>query len=128
MSERNEGQMQEYKNIDKKYIKEVRQLKDPKKYRKWKIMRRIYRTIQVLLFLFAIVAAIGIYGSLAGKKGDFWEVAEIVGQIALGLLIITILFYLYSKGTISGESDDLFIHPSHKNLGCNVWHDKHRKN
>ena len=120
--------MKEYKHIDKKYINEVRQLKDPKKYRKRKIMLRIYRTIQVLLILFAIVAAIGIYGSLAGKKGDFWGVAEIVGMIALVLLIITIILYFSAKNNIaySFNIQDLIQHPGHSNLECNIFHDKYQ--
>ena len=92
--------MEEYKHIDKKYLREVRKLQHPKRYRKRSTMRFIYRIAQVVLVIFSIVAVIGIYGSLSGKQGEFWDLSETVGNIALILLIITIILYFSAKDDI----------------------------
>ena len=97
--------MEEYKHIDKKYLQEVRKLQHPKRYRKRNTLRFIYRTAQVILVIFSIVAVIGIYGSLSGKKGEFWDMAETVGNIALILLIITIILYFSAKDDIRLDTD-----------------------
>jgi|GEM_PF-3386205 len=97
--------MEEYKHIDKKYLREVRKLQHPKRYRKRSAMRFIYRTAQVILVIFTIVAVIGIYGSLSGKQGEFWDLAETVGNIALILLIITITLYFAAQDDIRFDTD-----------------------
>ena len=97
--------MEEYKHIDKKYLREVRKLQHPKRYRKRNTLRFIYRTAQVILVIFTIVAVIGIYGSLSGKHGEFWDIAETVGNIALILLIITIILCFSAKDDIRFDTD-----------------------
>jgi hypothetical protein len=101
--------MEEYKHIDKKYLREVRKLQHPKRYRKRSTMLFIYRTAQVILVIFSIVAIIGIYGSLSGKQGEFWVLAETVGNIALILLIITIILYFAAKDDIRFDTNVRFI-------------------
>ena len=101
--------MEEYKHIDKKYLREVRKLQHPKRYRKKSTMRFIYRTAQVIFVIFTIVAVIGIYGSLSGKQGEFWDLAETVGTIALILLIITIILYFAAKDDIRWNPNVHFI-------------------
>lgn len=100
-----ELKMEEFKHIDNKYLREVRKLQYPKRYRKRSTMRLIYRTAQVILVIFSIVAVIGIYGSLSGKQGEFWDMAETVGNIALILLIITIILYIAAKDDIRWNPD-----------------------
>jgi len=68
-------------------------------------MRFIYRTAQVILIIFTIAAVLGIYGSLSGRNGEFWDMAETVGNIALILLIITIILYFASKDDIRWNPD-----------------------
>ena len=97
--------MEKYKHIDKKYLQEVRKLQHPKRYHKRSSMRFIYRTAQVILVIFTILAVIGIYGSLSGKQGEFWDIAETVGNIALILLIITIILYFAAKNDIRFDTD-----------------------
>jgi len=97
--------MEEYKHIDKKYLREVRKLQYPKRYRKRGTMLFIYRTAQVVLIIFTIIAVMGIYGSLSGKQGEFWDIAETVGNIALILLIITIILYFSAKDDIRWNPD-----------------------
>ena len=92
--------MEGYKHIDNKYLREVRKLQHPKRYRKRNTLHFIYRIAQVVLIIFTIVAVIGIYGSLSGKQGEFWDLAETVGNIALILLIITIVLYFSAKDDI----------------------------
>ena len=97
--------MEEYKHIDKKYLREVRKLQYPKRYRKRDTILFIYRTAQVILLIFSIVAVIGIYGSLSGKQGEFWYIAETVGNIALILFIFTIILYFAAKDDIRFDHD-----------------------
>ena len=100
-----ELKMEEFKHIDNKYLREVRKLQYPKRYRKRSTMRLIYRTAQVILVIFSIVAVIGIYGSLSGKQGEFWDIAETIGNVALILLIITIILYFAAKDDIRFDTD-----------------------
>ena len=101
--------MEEYKHIDKKYLREVRKLQHPKRYRNRSTMLFIYRTAQIILVIFAIVAVIGIYGSLSEKQGEFWDLAETVGNIALILLIITIILYFSAKDDIRFDTNVRYI-------------------
>ena len=97
--------MEEYKHIDKKYLREVRKLQYPQRYRKRTTLRFIYRTILLFLIIFSIIAIIGIYGSLSGKQGEFRDIAETIGNVALILLIITIILYFAAKDDIRFDTD-----------------------
>jgi hypothetical protein len=88
--------MEEYKHVNKKYLREVRKLRYPRQYRKRAIMLGVYRMIKVILIILAILSILGIYGSLSGQRGEFWEITGTITNIAIVLSIIIIIFY-FSK-------------------------------
>lgn len=57
--------MEEFRHVDKQYLREVRKLKYPEQYRKRARMLGIYRAIKVILIILAILSILGIYGSLS---------------------------------------------------------------
>ncbi len=85
--------MEEFKHVDKQYLREVRKLKYPEQYRKRARMLGIYRAVKVILIIFAILAIIGIYGFLSGHRGEFWVITGTIANIAIVLFIIIMIFY-----------------------------------
>jgi hypothetical protein len=88
--------MEEYKHVNKKYLREIRKLRYPEHYRKRAMMLGIYRIIKRALIIIAIMAVIGIYGYLSGQHGEFWEITATVANIAIVLFIIIVILYFKS--------------------------------
>jgi len=71
---------------------------------------RIGNALLIWISFEQIVAVIGIYGSLSGKKGEFWAITEKVGNSALILLIIIVILYFAAKDDIRYDPHLLVIY------------------